>query len=66
MVDTVGRVYELMAERGLTLYRLCEICGINHSTVVTTRKRNGQLKLDTIERICEGLGITVSEFFAES
>ena len=30
-----------------------------------TEKRNGQLRVDTIERICKELGVTLSFFFAE-
>lgn len=64
-MDTVKRVCELAEERHLTLYQLSQLCGISYSTIQTTRKRGGQLKVDTIERICDALGITLSAFFAE-
>ena len=35
-----------------------------HSTLKNSERRGGQLSVDTIERICDGLGITMSEFFA--
>lgn len=64
-MDTIKRVYEIAEERGLTMYQLSQQSGISYSTIQTTKKRGGQLKIDTIERICEALGISLSTFFAE-
>ena len=66
MFDTVLRVYELMGIYGLSLMELCQRCDIHHSTITTTKKRGGQLSLDTVKRICDGLGITMAEFFMNS
>lgn len=63
-MDTVKRVCELAEEHDLTVYRLSQLSGISYSTIQTTKKRGGQLKIDTIERICEALGISLSAFFA--
>lgn len=62
-MNTVQRVYTLIEERDMSLYQLAQISGISYSTVKTTEKRGGQLKVDTIERICRALGITMGEFF---
>lgn len=64
-MNTLDRVNELIAERGLSMYKLAKMCGISYSTLKNTVLRNGQLTVDTIERICEGLDISMSEFFAE-
>lgn len=64
MLNTIERVKELANERNLTLCRLALLCNVPHSTIKTTERRGGQLSLDTIERICGGLGISLSEFFA--
>ncbi len=64
-MDTVKRVCELAQERNMTLYQLSQTCGISYSTIQTTRKRGGQLKVDTIERICEALDIPLRDFFAD-
>lgn len=64
-MDTVKRVYELAEERNLTMYQLSRLCGISFSTIQTTKKRGGQLKIDTIERICDALGISLSVFFED-
>lgn len=64
-MDTIKRVQELIDERQMTMYQLTMQSGLSYSTIKTTERRGGQLKIDTIERICEALGITLSEFFAE-
>ena len=53
-MNTIAIVRELADERSLTFFKLSQICD----------RRGGQLSVDTIERICDGLGITMSEFFA--
>ena len=64
-MTTLNRVNELVDERGLTLYKLAMLCDIPYSTLKNTQARGGQLTVDTIERICCGLGITLAEFFTE-
>ena len=63
-MDTLQRVYDLIGERNMTLYQLAVISDISPSTLRNTRRRNGELKVETIERICSALGMTLSEFFA--
>ena len=64
-MDTVSRVYTLINERNMSLYQLTRLSGVSHSTIKTTEKRGGQLTVDTIERLCDGLGITLCDFFRE-
>lgn len=64
-MNTIMRVQQLVDERGLTLYKLAILCKVPYSTLKNTEIRNGQLKVDTIERICKGLGITMAAFFSE-
>ena len=63
-IDTLERVRELAEERHMTVSRLAMACGINPSTFSVSRTRGGQLKIDTIIRICDALDLTLSEFFA--
>ena len=63
-MNTIERVKELANERNLTLCGLALMCDIPSSTLKYTARRGGQLSLDTIERICDGIGISLSEFFA--
>lgn len=50
-MNTVERVYDLIEERGISLYQLARMSGVSYSTVKTTEKRGGQLTVDTIERM---------------
>ena len=64
-MDTIARVKQLSEEHNVTLCQLAKMAGITYSTLKNTELRNGQLKVDTIERICIGLNIPMSEFFEE-
>lgn len=64
-MDTVRRTMDLLNERNMSLYQLTQKSGIARATITQTEKRGGQLKIDTIERICEALGISLSEFFLD-
>ena len=61
--DAYTRVRELASERNMTISCLARTCGLNPSTIYVTKKRNGQMTLDTIMRICDGLGMQLGEFF---
>lgn len=62
-MDTMTRVNELIEARNMSLYKLAKVCDIPYSTLKNTTGRSGQLTIDTIERICQGLKIPMSEFF---
>ena len=59
-MDTIKRVQDLMQERDMNLCVLTKKCGISYSTIQSTARRGGQLSVETIERICQGLGITLN------
>ena len=65
-MNTINRVQTLADERGLTLCQLSKICSLSEATIRLSKKRGNQLSLDTIERICEALDISLSDFFAET
>ena len=62
-MDTIARLKELTEERGISFYRLSQICDISYSTLKNAEARNGQLSLDSIERICFKLDIPLYVFF---
>ena len=64
-MDTNQRIRQLMKERGLTEYRLALDSGLSKSTVSALLHRNTTPSVTTIEAVCNALGITVSQFFAE-
>ena len=53
-----------MKERGWTEYRLAKNCGLSESTIANIFKRNTMPSIPTLEAICRGMGITLSQFFA--
>ena len=61
-MNTINRVQTLADERGLTLCQLSKICDLSEATIRTAKKRGNQLSVDTIERICEALDISLSDF----
>ena len=62
-MDTIGRVHEILKENNRSLYQLSKACGVCYSTFGAASKRNGQLSVDTIEKICQAVGISTYEFF---
>lgn len=64
-MDAKARIYELMQERGWSEYRLAIASGLSQSTVANIFNRNTTPSVATLESICTGFGITLSQFFAE-
>ena len=65
-MNTISRVQELADERGLTFCQLSNIRSLSEATIRLAKKRGNQLSVDTIERICDALDISLSEFFADA
>lgn len=58
------RILELCDQRGLTVNKLSIICGITQSTLNNiVSGRNRSAKVATVKKICDGLDITIAEFF---
>lgn len=64
-MSTVDRVYKLAADRGLSVYQLAKQSDVPYTTIKAAEHRGNQLTVDTLYRLCDGLGITMSEFFRE-
>ena len=59
-----NRILALCEEHHITVNELCTICGITQSTlnnIVNDRSRNPTVA--TVKKICDGLNITLCEFF---
>ena len=58
------RIKELCKEKKITLNKLSTICGITQSTLNNIISgRNNSTTISTIKKICDGLEITIIEFF---
>lgn len=64
-MDTHERLRQLLNERGWSEYKLAKRCGLPESTVANIFRRNTVPSIATLETICSGFGITMSQFFAE-
>lgn len=64
-MDTLARLKQLLHERGWTEYKLSRECGLAQSTIGNIYRRNTVPSLATLETICKGFGITLSQFFSE-
>jgi transcriptional regulator with XRE-family HTH domain len=58
------RILELCEKNNITINKLSTICGITQSTlnnIVRGESRNPTVS--TVKKICDGLGMSLSEFF---
>ena len=61
------RIINLCKEQNITLNKLATNLGLSYSTVFSIfYGKSNSPKLATILHICEGFGITLGEFFADS
>lgn len=65
-MDTNARLRQLLEQRGWTEYRLAKKCGLSQSTIANIYRRNTVPAISTLEVICNGFGITLSQFFADA
>ncbi len=62
-----ARIIELCKEKSLTINKLADLSGLTQSTldsIVNGKSRNPQII--TLYKICEGLNISLAEFFADN
>lgn len=65
-MNIANRIDILLKQRGWTAYRLAQEADIPQSTLSNIFNRPYEPTVSTLEVICKGFGITLSEFFAES
>lgn len=59
-----ARILELCAQRGISINRLATLSGVTQSTVNNIISgRNNSTTVSTIKKLCDGLDITLREFF---
>ncbi len=58
------RILELCGERKITINKLATISGVTQSTLNNiVSGRNNSATVSTIKKLCDGLEITIEEFF---
>lgn len=63
VMDVHNRINALCEERGYTPYELAKRSGIAQSCLYNMFYRGTMPRIETLDRICEGLDIDLSEFF---
>lgn len=64
--DVLGKIEQERLSRNWTEYTLAKNSGIAQSTISTWYRKQLQPSIASIEKICSGLGITLSEFFEDN
>ncbi len=58
------RILELCREHDISVNKLSSMSGVTQSTVNNiVSGRNNSATVSTIKKLCDGLGITIEEFF---
>ena len=58
------RILELCRERDISINKLCSMSGVTQSTVNNIISgRNRSATVSTVKKLCDGLGITIEDFF---
>ena len=61
------RIIELCRQRDISINKLCSIRVVTQSTVNNiVSGRNNSATISTIKKLCDGLDITIQEFFASN
>ena len=58
------RILELCQQRNISINKLSSMSGVTQSTVNNiVSGRNHSITVSTIKKLCDGLGITMEDFF---
>ncbi len=63
VVDVHKRINDLAEERGLTPYELAKRAGMAQSSLYNMFERGTMPKIETLDRLCKGMDIDMSDFF---
>lgn len=64
-MDVLARITKLRCDRGWTVYELARRCGVPQSTISCWYTKNMMPSVSSLENICKGFGISLSQFFLE-
>ncbi len=64
-MDVLARLNELLKQNNWSRYRLAKECGLSEETLTNIFRRGTMPTLGTLQIICDGFRISLSQFFAE-
>lgn len=62
-INPLDRIRELCEEREWSYYQLSKASGIPYSTLNTMMNNKNMPSLPTLQKLCSGFGISITEFF---
>ena len=65
MKDVLKEITRLRLSRGWNEYELAKNSGLTQSTISTWYRKEQTPTIQSLEKVCKGFGITLSQFFAE-
>lgn len=65
MINVRDRLQMLMDERGLNMYSLAKRSGLSWNTIKNIFSRSTNPTVTTLSMLCEGLSITLAQFFED-
>lgn len=63
--DVIQHITDLCIERGWTYYKLAKESGIPYSTINNMIHRTNIPSIPTLQKICNGFGISLADFFSD-
>lgn len=64
MIDVLERVTYYRTQKGWSEYQLAEKSGLTQSTISSWYRKNMVPSILSLEKICNAVGVTLSQFFA--
>ena len=64
--DVIQHIKDLCAERHWSYYRLAQEAGIPYSTISNMIHRTNIPTIPTLQKMCDGFGMTLSDFFMDT
>ena len=61
----IDRIEQLCGQKQMSRYRLAQKSGISQSSISTLLNRQSVPTIQTLEKICKGLDMTLAQFFSE-
>ena len=62
----VEKIQKLREEKGYSMNRLAKIAGISYTGLFHFETKKTDLNVQTLQKICNGLGISMKDFFDET
>lgn len=62
----VEKIQKLREEKGYTMNKLAKIAGISYTGYYHFETKKTDMNVQTLQKICNGLGISMCDFFYES